>query len=233
MENLSREVVIPFSGFYCSWWEDALDREAGDCAEYDSEREEPIFPADMPAGERAEILHRRTDYRAAMLEIAREYVGAWRAAFEDTTGHKIRADFVALDSPRFYNFTTDRIFARVPLADLARIRAAIGEDALEAHAREVFRPRDGFAPFSEYLEGDITQWPADLAAWDHNQLACIIGAALAAAGEDAERDCEMSAFEDMTGNGDICRAWESAVDWDAVARDCTEWLETQTEEAAQ
>ena len=71
-----------------------------------------------------------------------------------------------MDSPREYNFTTDRVYAHIPvnvvLALFAR-SAAEGHARLRETIRERFTSYDGFhshydTTLDTWLERDVTEW---------------------------------------------------------------------------
>jgi hypothetical protein len=229
MKTETREIILPFSGFYCSVWESMLDHELSAIVENDRDRgagETCLFPEDMPDHEAEEIILRHSDCCVAWHAVARDYVAAFSEAFGDATGNALPLSFVALESPRFYNFRTDRIVAAAPVDALRALRAAIGDAGIEEHARDVFRARDGFIPFSEYKGGDVSQWPEDVAEWDHNMTAVMVEAALLAAGSSG-RSLENDIFYDIAQ--DAYRYTDDAIDWPAVEAAAEEW-QAETEE---
>lgn len=222
-------VVLPFSGFYNSIW--SLDSEHESEAYNLTESNPGLSESDA-----SDILYRCTTgngYRAAMESVAKDYARGFSHEFADRAGFPLPLEFEELVSPREYNFTTDRIFARVPVDAFRDIAAAVIADGrLSAVALERFRARSGFIPFSEYKGGDITQWPADPAEWDHNMAGCVIAAALPDESDlDFYETLEGEIYERLSCNGDLCEAFSLTIDWPAVENAIAEELGSITGEA--
>ncbi|WP_420431496.1 hypothetical protein [Candidatus Poriferisocius sp.] len=82
--------------------------------------------------------------------------------------------FAGIDSPQFYNFTTDRLFANVAWPVVRRIYSNTKAESLTGCAKEMFTSRSGFCSF---YDPDWTEWDK-LKEWDHNQLGCLFRAFL-------------------------------------------------------
>lgn len=182
-----REVELPFSGFYESWHSDAIDRELSQMFTDDSGCH--IHPGLW------QIAFDGLEHRAIELEYCKDYA----AAFADSCGvHSVR--FSGMDSPREYNFTTDRVFANVTAPEFERIKAATDSDILERIALERFSHRSGF--ISSYSP-DVTDW-GDFADWDLNQLGTLIRAYHeTVTGDDWDTETEFALVGDLSGNGDL------------------------------
>lgn len=150
--------LIPFAGFYNSFHDAELDSTL-----------ERMFCDDSgnTIGTFAQRAHDAMDWRAVHEAYAAEYVARFAHAFgiKDTR-------FVELNSPREYNFATDRIFADIPDDELIRIRTELPAELAEECAREWFTSRSGFM---SYYSPDIAEW-GDMEEWDHNQRGCILAA---------------------------------------------------------
>ncbi len=155
-----REVALPyFPGFYESELSAKLDFDQEDYAEeYDIPVEDVVAQCDYPA-----------TYR----DMAEQWARYFFEEFAYHTGITIDYEFVVVDSPKFYNFTTDRVFVSVPLSELLRVLEYVGND-LDTSARELFTSRDGF--ISSYAP-DWRQWGAP-ETWDHNQWLAVLRAAV-------------------------------------------------------
>lgn len=169
-------VSLPFDGFYCSRWDEAFDA--------------VLEAEDAPDG-----LWDAVDWRAAREAVAREYAGRFM-------GYVLEPgetwEFDRLLTPREYNFETDRVFVRVSEDAIRRWREAVDPDVLAEVAADRHTSRSGFVSF---YSPDVSEWPDDVAGWDHNQLGTLLLAVLD--GDDAQDQ----AFEDMACNG----AFDSAV----------------------
>lgn len=175
------QTFIPFAGFYYTIHDSELDRacesvlqeHAGDCV-HDS----------LPMR-----LFDAIDWGKVHADYAKQYALEWADRF----GVKGLA-FVELNSPREYNFTTDRIFVDIPADEIARIHCAIDPDALAKTARDWFTSRSGFISF---YSPDVESW-GDVSEWDHNQIACMLQAWQCQTEPDFD---ESELVEDWAGNG--------------------------------
>ena len=148
--------VIPFAGFYESCHSEALDRAQEQALSDDS-------------GTRYEFDGAGESYTSDMLNAyAREYVAAWSVAAG------IQCEFVKVDSPRYYNFETDRIFVEVSDLEITRLWLAVDRVRLDKIAKERHTSRDGFASF---YSPDIAEW-GDVLTWEPEQLHTLILASL-------------------------------------------------------
>ena len=112
----------------------------------------------------------------------------WRKAFHGYAAEfakqflheiNIQGQFDRLESPREYNFTTDRIFVDIPADEVRRMLAMVDPETLSRVAAERHTSRPGF--FS-YYSPRVESWgPVD--DWDCNQVGTLV---LAYAGEDLD-----------------------------------------------
>lgn len=218
----------------------------------------------LDSGELAELLLRHTEYSKAYEKVAQWYVEAFdgimgealgftvkatrqRYNFETSTMEpeeyrrpSIRATFESMDSPREYNFTTDRVYANIPLA---MMKVFFNMSKRENHATlaavigERHTSRDGFI---SYYANDVAEWLAKpLTDWDHNELGSLLVAAMRMAGVDLESDWE-ELYYAVYGDDSAYQAWESAVDWPAFeaarlekrAEKLAEWCESDLDSAS-
>ena len=132
------EAIVPFfPGFYNSELDWMIDNEI---EMYQSENE-------LEYDEICDIL----DYPKAREAIAK----AWLNRFNIETGFNL--EFVAVNSPREYNFTTGRLVAKVSLDDLQRARKIAEENDAEfqQYLHDNFTSFDGF--YSHY-SNDMNAW---------------------------------------------------------------------------
>lgn len=147
------EVNIPFAGFYGSMHD----------AEFDREIEYALEGLDDPNGALQNLAFDSADFGAARLEYAREYA----TAFLDWLG--LTGESSGLESPRFYNFETDRVFVRITRDSVARMWRGVDRATFAAKCRERFTSRSGFI---SHYSADWRDWGA-LPTWDHNQLGTL------------------------------------------------------------
>jgi hypothetical protein len=167
-ETLLDAVVPGFPGFYNTELSSLMDREIEDAIEND--------------GLTWEEAAKRYDYRRAMLAITQAWLDAFVWEFD------IKLKFESIQSPREYNFTTDRLFVQLPLSEAERMAAVLkdadGEwnDSFKHVLGKMFTSYDGFCSFYPNSP-DEGEWLAPLEEWDHNQMQALIAAYLYERGE--------------------------------------------------
>lgn len=175
--------VIPFSGFYNSLHDAELDHA---CEMMLSDDRGDQVHDKLPMR-----LFDAVNWRAAHESYARQYALEWCDRF-GIDG----AEFDELNSPREYNFRTDRIFIRLPEPEVARIHAAIERPILDEVTREMFTSRSGFI---SHYPPSVEDW-GDVSEWDHNQIFALLTAWQRQHEPDFE---EWSLIEDWAGNGKV------------------------------
>lgn len=166
-------IQIPFSGFYYSIHDSIMDNEL----EY--------YPLDIQ-----NKLFDSINWYELRLEYARIYC--------EQFAHKFNIDltFESMASPKYYNFSTDRIFADISESEVQRIFENTPKSYLEKTCRDMFTSRDGF---SSFYDPDFKSW-GDLLEWDHNQLFALLAAYV---DSQCWNDYEASIAENMYCNGII------------------------------
>lgn len=169
MSNETKVLVqIPFHGFYESIHDAAISDAVLDHVAY-SMFEENIMEIEQ---EQANIvndwiydnIHKET-YDKIKNEYAKKFV--------EEFGHEYDLDtieFSDMSSPREYNFETDRIFAKVDLAEMNTLANHVDMKGFVEWVKERLEPRDGFIP---YYSNDISDWGL-FKDWDHNQFGLLI-----------------------------------------------------------
>jgi len=188
--------TIPFSGFYNSIHDSELD-----CTL-------PLMFTDDSGNSYDGVVMRAynaCDWGAVHRAYAAEYCSAFAHEY------KLALSFESLQSPREYNFTTDRIFATIEESEARRILAATAPDVLAAVAKESFTSRDGFCSF---YSPDVADW-GDVSNWDHNQLGAMIAAYVAQqcdSRDGFDQWAEFALMESAQGNGRIDAMLDNAID---------------------
>lgn len=178
-------VVIPFSGFYDSVHDDALDRALDGCF-----ADASGSPNDTLSSRAANA----TMWPAVHALYARDYAGYFCTEF------KIRGwQFQELHSPREYNFTTDRIFGTLPIRELRRLMRETPWTTLDATAASLFTSRSGF---SSFYSPDVGAW-GPLTTWDHNQFFALITAYVQHTRGDFDAWAELDIMEHASCNGHL------------------------------
>ena len=112
----------------------------------------------------------------------------WRKAFRGYAAEfakqflheiNIQGQFDRLESPREYNFTTDRIFVEIPLPEVVRMLAEVDPETLNRVAEERHASRSGF---SSFYSPRVGSW-GPVETWDCNQVGTLLQAY---AGEDLD-----------------------------------------------
>jgi hypothetical protein len=204
-DTQTRTASIPFSGFYESSHDAALDQALEQMFSDDSGCERtPSY----------DIASDAIDWRAAHLAYAQEYAKNLALETESTW------QFAKLDSPRFYNYRTNEIDVTLSLSELQRMRdyvAAEHESAWLELCRDRLTARDGFIPF---YDSNPYTW-GTLDTWESPQLSllveCYVVAKLGETESDVQWWLNYECVEDC--NGDITRCIESAIPqaaWDKI-----------------
>lgn len=150
---MKREAMIPFDGFYQSFTDEFIDHYLQDMAD--------------ATGMEIDWISLDIDYHA----IAARYVEEYQAWIKREHNLSIPLEFVTLQSPREYNFQTDRIFCNVHLASLQKLRSLWTDEQLQERISERFKSRDGFISFYDYFVNGWKDTP--LEEWDHNELSVL------------------------------------------------------------
>lgn len=163
------EARLPFAGFYESIHMDQLERImcVSDDDFYEAEKESP------EAVKKLEEQRDSIDWQKEQIEYAKQYV----KAISKILGIKLA--FQSLESPRFYNYETDKIYCDIDLDTYNTImdKAAPLYEKIVKKVQDQFTSRPGF--LSNY-SNDFFEWLNQEERLDHNQLCVIIEALLEA-----------------------------------------------------
>jgi hypothetical protein len=216
-------ILIPFAGFYNSIFSEQIDDDISNYCEYRaseySESDESAWPPELrlTEDELFEAIFSEVDYSATYLEVAREYCEAFNSVASERIGFELGLTFEEMQSPREYNFSTDRIFATIPLASVRRLFAESRDDGHEFLKRQIEQDctsRDGFASF---YSADLAQWVAKpLRTWDHNELGILLNARLAMVDPYDRDPLDLAVFYETSFED----TWQSHTDWEAFDREC-------------
>lgn len=186
-----------FPGFYESSLSQTLDYAKEREAEYNAEREtsqqyhpETYQPEELrlDSCDYGEILMDCVNYRDAHEAMARDYVESFDNWAADSLGTPADSFvFESMTSPREYNFSTDQVYAIVPLAVMESLHRSTDAAKLAALITQRHSSRDGFISF---YANDLESWEAKpFDEWDHNEMGTMLCAAIAATGaSDTMRD---------------------------------------------
>ena len=151
--------LVPFAGFYYS----VHDRHVDYCEDLlmqdsDGEVNNTLYEMFCLDVDHHEV---HSKYAARFTEWLSHYLG-------------VKLEFEEMKSPRFYNFETDRIFAKLSRADFCKLLRKVRGAKLKEMAKEMFTSRSGF--ISSY-SNEISDW-GRIDTWDHNQCGAVLAAAV-------------------------------------------------------
>jgi hypothetical protein len=220
MSNVEKMVVqLPFAGFYESVHDQRLDDAQEMDAEHLASKENDSYleAVGMDESDLNEILFEMADWGKAHDVYARAYVAAFSGYIKQETGFDMGLEFEKMESPREYNFGTDRIFAYIPVSALEMMKAAVTLGNLAEVINERHESRSGFCSF---YTTDIEAWTEKpLADWDHNELCTLL---IAWMRQEIAPDAD-EAIDDHTIDFDsemAFHAWQSCVNWDELDAKC-------------
>jgi hypothetical protein len=152
------EMLIPFAGFYGSVHSEEVDYVHESLSMNDhGERDETLW----------DHLFNACSWSGAYHDYAREYARLLAYKF------KVKFEFKMMISPREYNFTTDRIYVEIELAEVRRLYTEIDKGVLRKLVKERCSSRNGFISF---YPNNVDVWSDDLEKWDHNMLGIMFEA---------------------------------------------------------
>lgn len=195
------EIELPFSGFYESLHDQALEDAIEQHFSYDYDKDE-----DKELGE--DYDKARWDADINWAEIYKNYAKAYTEEF----GHEFNLDleFVELSSPKYYNFSTDRIFAKVPKEQIDAIfKEVIAHPDWAEYIKERFTSYDGFS--SNYSnDANDDEWKLSDFALDECQYRVVLEFWLEKI-SDANEDWDIYLMEDFRGNGGMDELVDDAI----------------------
>jgi hypothetical protein len=194
------ETGLPFSGFYNSTHDAEMDHALEGMVSDDRGDPHPD----------AADLSQNVHWQAACTAYARLYAEKFAGAFKDATGIDLSLTFKELDSPREYNFTTDRIFAEVPTDKVEAVYAKVDKDVLDAAIAKEFTSRSGFMSF---YPNSLAAWleKGAVTTWDANQVGTLIEALWDDENPDEDALEPWVLMDDARGNGIL-----DDILWDAL-----------------
>ena len=161
------ESTIPFDGFYESFISGDIDHQIGqqiesDCDIYDlNESEEELL---------CNSFLNINSYKFYN-QIAKDYTNFYIDALnERLKGFRLKATYKCFESPREYNFETDRIFIEIEenhAVDFIKHIVQNYKKELENRIEDRFRSRSGFISF---YKNSIDLWTKDFKEWDCNMI---------------------------------------------------------------
>lgn len=171
------EIIIPFSGFYESVHNEQIDYCIENSFDYEGTGT-PEIPDDF---------YIKMDYSKIWPEYAAlycSYVEDKINEYLDTDKNPLKITFKDLVSPKYYNYSTDRIFAEISDQDILRLYDMTDKDILEKLVQDKFTSRSGFSSYYQNSLKEVpnqeykTHWDKPVIQWDGNQLSTLLIAAI-------------------------------------------------------
>ena len=161
------ESTIPFCGFYESFISDDIDYQIGQQIEWDSD----IY--DLNESEQQILWDSYLSVNRSYFynQIAEDYTNFYIDALnERLEGFTLKATYKCFESPREYNFETDKIFIEIEenhAADFIEHIVKNYKKELESKIEDRFKSRSGFISF---YKNSIDLWTKDFKEWDCNMI---------------------------------------------------------------
>ena len=172
MATERKEVTINlFSGFYETIHGYAFDSHL----EYELE-----YFSDVATDEELDAVQSAfwdSDFEKAYNEYVEQWLSNLSDEIESALGLSISIpedvlQFADLDSPKYYNFSTDTIYATIAPEHIQMFFDKTDRNELQERATALFTSRSGFISF---YNPDVETW-GSVETWDHNQLGCLLDA---------------------------------------------------------
>lgn len=217
--NNEIEIQLPFFGFYESPWIEALDYEISQYAEYRAEDEDELLDEE----DFHDILFRAMKYHDAEIAICKCIVDAIMIKFDEEFDLNLSLKFKAMESPRFYNFGTDRLFATIDRAGLAKLVRVVRKDRYAALAEVIRERHTSRSGFHSFYDNTLETWLAKpVSTWDHNELETLITAAVRVLrnSKDDNAFWTWDILSAVAEDGGFYQEFEKAVDWNQFEKEC-------------
>ena len=187
--------------------------------------------------EYANIFYECTDYAASYREVAKCWVEAFDAWCKRHLGTPEKS-FVheSMDSPKEYNFTTNRVFALVPRAVIESLFEKSKAEDHKTLARVIKDTYTSYDGFMSFYSNELDEWLENpLEDWDHNELQTLVAAAISRHEEWKGGKCRREEIGNLqgtlyehtfSGNGEDDRV----VDWEKFEKKVSELRAKKSEE---
>jgi hypothetical protein len=157
--------TIPFQGFYNSLYSYGIDSEIENSVDY-YYKEYELTEAQRDTLANGYLAKNVGEF---YYNVAKDYAESFIYEIERDTGLALNARFESMESPKEYNFQTDRLFIELPEANAAAFVNYIlanHKDELEKLIAQRFTSRSGFI---SHYNNTLEAW-GDPSEWDYNQL---------------------------------------------------------------
>ena len=157
--------TIPFQGFYDSIYSYSIEGEIENTSEWYAE-DYNLSEAQQETLANGYLEKNRSEF---YYNVSKDYAEGFIYEVEKETGISLNASFESMESPREYNFATDRIFIELPeenaVAFIDYILANHKQELEELIAQR-FTSRSGFI---SHYKNTLEAW-GNPSNWDYNQL---------------------------------------------------------------
>lgn len=202
--KLSETFLPGFSGFYGTHWKHMIVH---------SEESDSQHLAEQETGDHAleetdffGIYSEVSDYGKHNALLARRFCELFDAHISKTVGFSVGLKFEKLISPEYYNFTTDRILAKIPAKSVNALYAASKASKHRKLKREIIAEYTSYDGFLSYYSNNLDDWLAKpVAVWDPNELRTLLAAFV-------DPEVDQIVF-DCFNEGDFYDAFEKSVNW--------------------
>lgn len=212
--RILKEINIPFSGFYESMYSAEIDRYSEQHGEHHYSLESESLPDEMrvTADQFAEAVSAAMDYDVACRNVAKSYMHAYDYVVSEAIGLKLGLKWKAMESPREYNFSTDRIFCDVTMTVVRKLFAMSKRDGHKTLGDVIAKRFTSYDGFNSFYSNDLDSWLAKpVMDWDHNELGTLL-VACHKLSDGYDSDWKMSVYYSATDDG-CYQEIESAVNW--------------------
>ncbi len=161
------ESTIPFCGFYCSFIDADIDYQIGQQIEWDTDIYDLNEDEQQILWDNYLSVNRSYFYNQIAEDYTNFYIDALNERLE---GFTLNATYKCFESPREYNFETDRIFIEIEenhAVDFIKFIVKNYKKELENRIEDRFRSRSGFISF---YKNSIDLWTKDFKEWDCNMI---------------------------------------------------------------
>ena len=167
MKNKTQKVnsTIPFQGYYGSEIDSFIDSHI----EYEIEHIREEYKANEKQLEIIANGFMSTNVNSFYHNLSKEYAEEFIFLLENEIGFKLNASFESLESPKEYNFSTDRIFIELTenkAIEFVNYILNNHKEELEDLIKKRFTSQSGFISF---YPNSLKEWGNPI-EWDHNQL---------------------------------------------------------------
>ncbi len=188
-------IQIPFQGFYETSFSAMIDYAEESFFHYDDQGNSAI----------PDQLYFNMNYKHIELKIARAYMDKFEIAYEEMTNIKLNLTFESMQSPKEYNFETDRLFAYISASKIKKLFAASKKNKHEELKAMIDSRCSSCSGFISFYSNQLETWlEKPVLEWDHNELKILLEAVLNIDNAQQAINNNFDPYymlEDLSGNG--------------------------------